>query len=35
MEHKDGIEITWDVPIPMRDGVKLYVNVFKSEGISG
>ena len=35
VEHKDRMEITWDVPVPMRDGVKLYVNVFKPEGASG
>lgn len=30
-EIADGMEITWDVPVTMRDGVKVYVDVFRPE----
>ena len=26
---KDGMLIEWDVPVPMRDGVKIYVDIFR------
>ena len=31
VEHADGMDITWDVAVPMRDGVKLYVDIFRPE----
>ena len=30
----DGMEITYDVPVTVRDGTKLYVDIFKPEGES-
>ena len=34
-ETADGMDITWDVPVTMRDGVKVYVDVFRPEGATG
>ncbi|KAI2994124.1 hypothetical protein CBS147346_10684 [Aspergillus niger] len=34
-EVADGMEITWDVPVTMRDGVKVYVDIFRPEGATG
>lgn len=34
-EVADGMHITWDVPVTMRDGVKVYVDVFRPEGVTG
>ncbi|KAM6529736.1 hypothetical protein FALCPG4_007864 [Fusarium falciforme] len=34
-EIADGMEITWDVPVPMRDGVKIYADIFRPEGAKG
>ncbi len=31
VEHVDGMEITWDVAVPLRDGTKIYVDIFKPE----
>ncbi|KAJ5875432.1 uncharacterized protein N7473_012779 [Penicillium subrubescens] len=33
-ETADGMNITWDVPVTMRDGVKVYVDVFRPEGVT-
>ena len=30
-ERVDGMDITWDVEVPMRDGTKLYVDIFCPE----
>ena len=35
VEHVDGMEITRDVAVPMRDGIKIYVDIFRPEGSSG
>ena len=32
VEHVDGMEIVRDVAVPMRDGVKIYVDIFRPEG---
>lgn len=32
VETVDGMHITWDVAVPMRDGVKLYADVLRPEG---
>ncbi len=32
VEHVDGMEITRDVAVSMRDGVKIYVDVFRPKG---
>jgi uncharacterized protein len=34
-ETADGMDITWDVPVTMRDGVKVYVDVFRPEKFEG
>ncbi|PYH83796.1 alpha/beta-hydrolase [Aspergillus uvarum CBS 121591] len=34
-EVADGMNITWDVPVTMRDGLKVYVDVFRPEGVTG
>ncbi|KAE8377940.1 Alpha/Beta hydrolase protein [Aspergillus bertholletiae] len=34
-EAADGMDITWDVPVTMRDGVKVYVDVFRPTGATG
>ncbi|KAL3470507.1 Alpha/Beta hydrolase protein [Aspergillus californicus] len=34
-EIGDGMQITRDVPVTMRDGVKVYVDVFRPEGVKG
>ncbi|GIJ88144.1 hypothetical protein Asppvi_007061 [Aspergillus pseudoviridinutans] len=33
-ETMDGMDITWDVPVTMRDGVKVYVDVFRPQGVT-
>ena len=35
VEHVDGMEIVRDVPVPMRDGVKIYADIFRPEGWTG
>ena len=35
VEHCDGMEIIRDVAVPMRDGIKIYVDIFRPEGSSG
>ncbi len=35
LEHIDGMEIIRDVAVPMRDGVKIYVDVFRSDRSNG
>lgn len=35
VEHIDGMEILRDVAVSMRDGVKIYIDVFRSEGSTG
>lgn len=35
IEVADGMKITWDVEVPMRDGVKIYVDVFQPESFTG
>ena len=36
VEHVDGMEIIRDVAVPMRDGVKIYVDIFRpDESTSG
>ena len=33
VEHTDGMEISWDVPVPMRDGIKIYADILKPENV--
>ena len=35
VEHIDGMNITRDVGVSMRDGVKIYVDVFQPESATG
>jgi uncharacterized protein len=32
-ELADGMEITWDVPVKMRDGVIIYIDIFRPTGV--
>ena len=32
-EHVDGMHITWDVTVPMRDDTKLYADILRPEGM--
>ncbi|KAH7232252.1 Alpha/Beta hydrolase protein [Fusarium redolens] len=29
------MEVTWDVPVPMSDGIKIYADIFRPEGAKG
>ncbi|KIX97604.1 uncharacterized protein Z520_06382 [Fonsecaea multimorphosa CBS 102226] len=35
VEKDLGMEITWDVPVALRDGVKVYVDVFRPDSFTG
>ena len=35
VEHVDGMTITRDIAVPMRDGVKIYVDIFHPESFEG
>ncbi len=34
LQSKKGVDVTWGVKIPMRDGVKLSANVYKPKGMT-
>lgn len=34
-EKKDGMDITWDAPVKMRDGKTIYVDVFRPQDAKG
>jgi uncharacterized protein len=35
IEKADGMEITWDVAVTLRDGIKTYVDIFRPESSDG